>query len=74
MQKNAWSVDLYADGVCVYELDRNGDIVRIAAWASNVLVARAAFDELVKSYPEQSFSCRKRAHVLAEYLNGKMWE
>ena len=63
-----WKVDLYGDGVCVYELDREGGVVRIAAWASNALVAQCAFDYLVKAYPEEAFSCRRRSWVLADYL------
>lgn len=69
--RSRWHIDLYADGCCVYELDREGEILRIAAWAPNALTARAAYDQLVAANSGQSFSCRRRSWVMAEHIGKK---
>ncbi len=52
--------DLYLDGVCVYRLDSNDHILEVAAWSTNTFVAMAAFNELVKLYPKERYSVRRR--------------
>jgi hypothetical protein len=66
--KDRWSVDLYSEGTCVYELDAAGEVVGIVAWARNSLAAAAAFDEICKRQPGTSFSRRRRSHVEADRL------
>lgn len=63
-----WSIDLYADGHCVYRLDRHGEIASIEAWARNALIARAAYDALIEQYPQESFSLRHRSFVTDERI------
>lgn len=52
--------DLYRDGVCVYRLDRNDHILEVEAWSPNTFVAMAAFNEIVKLYPNARYSIRRR--------------
>ena len=61
-----WSVDLYSDGVCVYELDAYGEIDSVVTWARNSGTAKAAFEELCQRLPKTSFSRRRRSHMEAD--------
>jgi hypothetical protein len=68
MTTDRFRVDLYADGHCVYRLDRNGEIASIEAWARNALIARAAYDALIAQYPQEWFSLRHRGFVTDERI------
>lgn len=61
------NIDLYAEGSCVYRMKRDGSgIMDLAAWAANATVARAAFNELHRTYPNDHFVQRRKAHVEAD--------
>lgn len=62
-QQPQHGVDMFADGSTVYQLGKTGEILSIAAWASNSLVARVACDELARRYPTDRFEQRRRARV-----------
>lgn len=55
--------DLYSEGSTVYRLDERRDILEIVAWARNSLVALAAYEELVRKYPEDRYEQRRRGWV-----------
>jgi len=48
-------IDMHASGSCIYSIDKEGNTIEIAAWAMSSGVARAAFEELKKAYPERRF-------------------
>jgi len=62
------SVDLYAEGSTIYQLDHRGEIFQIVAWARNALVARTTFEYLCEKYPKESFSQRRRSWVEADRI------
>lgn len=64
-------VDVHAQGSAIYKLDAKGDIEEVVAFASNSIVARAAFNELCASYPRYSFSQRRRSWVEEERIVGE---
>lgn len=47
----------------MYQLNAEGDILEIAAWAKSSDVARAAFNRLCERHPDRSFEMRRRAWV-----------
>lgn len=60
---------LYAEGFIVYELDpATGNDRGMIAFATNLLIARAAFDEAVKQRPGTSLQLRHRARVIRTSL------
>ena len=63
-------VDLYAEGSTIYRLTRQGEIFELVAWARNSLVARVAFDELVRRYPRDHFSQRRRSFEEGDSAGG----
>ncbi|MET3790635.1 hypothetical protein ABID37_000826 [Aquamicrobium terrae] len=64
-------IDVHAQGSAIYKLDAKGDIEEVVAFASNSIVARAAFNELCASYPRYSFSQRRRSWVEEERIVGE---
>lgn len=64
-------IDVHAQGSAIYKLDAQGDIDEVVAFASNSIVARAAFNELCASYPRYSFSQRRRSWVEEERIVGE---
>ena len=56
---------LYSEGFIVYEIDpTTGNDRGMIAFATNLLVARDAFDEAVKPRPETPLELRHRARVI----------
>jgi hypothetical protein len=56
--------DLYAEGFIVYELDERGNDRGMIAFATNLLIARAAFEEAVRQRPGVLLQLRHRARIV----------
>ena len=63
-----FAIDLYDTGSCIMNVDDEGDILEILAWARNSLVARAAFDELCRREPNYSLHQRRGGWIEGERL------
>ncbi len=63
-----FDVDLYDTGSCVMQINANGDIIEVKAWARNSLVAKAAFEALAAYDSNYSLEQRRRSHVEAERI------
>ena len=60
------SFDAFGKGSSIFRLFRDGEIMEVAAWAQNTLVARAAFDRLIEQYPNDRFMQKRRSWVERE--------
>lgn len=63
-----FEIDLYNTGSCVMQINANGDIVEVKAWARNSLVAKAAFKALAAYESNYSLEQRRRSHVEEERI------
>lgn len=60
---------LYAEGIIVYELDpATGNDRGMIAFATNLLIAGAAFDEAVKQRSDTPLQLRHRARIIRTVL------
>ncbi len=59
------TIDLYSEGFIVYELDERGNDRRMIAFATHLLIARAAYAEAVKQKPYLPLQLRHRARIIA---------
>ena len=58
---------LYAEGFIVYELDPfTRSDQGMVAFATNLLVARAAYDEAVRQRPSSALQLRHRARIICQ--------
>jgi len=60
-----WDIKLYSEGAVVYEVDSEGDPIRVVAWARNHLAAVAAFEHICTRDRTGGYEVRNRSRVLA---------
>jgi hypothetical protein len=58
-----FNVDVFGSGSAIYKMTQDGKMLQTVAWADNSLVARPAFDELVKRYPGDRFQQKRKSWV-----------
>lgn len=68
MTDKRFTFDPYSEGSCIYQLDDEGNIYELVAWAKNTLAANAAFEELCKRNPGTSYLQKRRSHVENERI------